>query len=966
MNHVFKFTLINLFFLFSIFNANAGFLKGRVIGGENDTLFKATIQLVELKKGGFSQRDGTFLIKDIPAGTYTLRVSYIGYESKVIKGVKISKNDTTNINVVKLISDIKQTDEVIVEGRREMSGQAAVIDMRKKSIQVADMLSSEDMKRAPDSDIGQSLRRVSGVTLMEGKHIYVRGVSERYSITTLNGANLATTETDKNAFAFDMLPADFIENASVAKSFTPDLSGNFAGGLVQLNTVKFPTKSGWKFSFGASGSDNLTFQNNFLRFAGGKTDWLGFDDGTRKLDRSLAKSTPMEYNTLLNSLKNSSDEKALQEATNQWLAFGNSFSDKVWKQETISAPLNGSYSLSYSGIYEVGKVSEIGLVASANYGNSYSSESIVRSQMSGDGSHFNYFGTGEAMNFSTNLGGIFNIAYRLDENNIISLKNTYNHSSDDKNTIIEGYKEQNEIRQYASNFIQKSLYAGQLSWEYKNLAKENALLDLNLGYSTSNREEPDFRRVRYSRNNPNEDYRVDIYNLDGNGYQAGRMFSDLIEDAYTASMNYTFPIFGDENSEKFKQNLKLKFGGLYEMKQREFDIRSFTIVKSTFVLKNIYDDDFGYVVPNVGDEEFYDSMFSKSPAEIFNNENFTHNRLGYSEETKPTDAYKADETQLAGYLMGDWKALEQLRFIAGARVEVSNQNLSSYYKISSEGTDSLFSENSYVDLLPSVNVIYSPLKGMNLRASVSRTLTRPTLRECAPFTYYDYEWQGDVSGNPNLERALIWNYDLRWEYFLNPGEVLSASFFYKSFTNAIEETIIPTSSNFKRTFANADGLASSYGVELEFRKNLGFITYLLSDFMVNCNLAFINSEITVEQVGKTETRQMWGQSPYTLNLGLYYYNHDIDLGVDVSYNIFGKRIIQVADISRYSFENPHVYELPRNLLDLSIRKTIFNNLELKLVAKDILCEKSIWEQGGKQVANGIRGRGFSLGISYKL
>jgi TonB-dependent receptor len=387
------------------------------------------------------------------------------------------------------------------------------------------------------------------------------------------------------------------------------------------------------------------------------------------------------------------------------------------------------------------------------------------------------------------------------------------------------------------------------------------------------------------------------------------------------------------------------------------------------MLKNYYDEDFGYIVPNYGDEDFYNSGFTGDPENIFNNDNFTFNRLGLSEETKPTDSYSADERLGAGYIMAEIPIFignHKLKFIGGARLEASFQNLRSFYPISASNSDSTFVDNYYLDLLPSINLIYELQTDMNLRLSVSRTLTRPSLREYAPFTFYDFQFQGDVAGNPNLVRSLIWNYDVRWEWFTNPGEVVSIGVFYKQFENAIEETIIPTSSNFKRTFANAEGVAYNYGVEFEIRKNLGFITPLLNYFSIGGNLALINSQITVQQVDETDTRSMWGQSPYSLNLAIVFNHPEWGTSVNVSYNVFGKRIIQVADIGRYDFDKPHVYELPRNVVDFSINQVISNNIEIKFVAKDVLNEDLIWEQGNKIVLSNIKGRMFSLSFGYKF
>jgi outer membrane receptor protein involved in Fe transport len=939
------------------FAANTGGISGKTIDGENGEVLRgATIQVVGIKKGAKSDMKGAFKIKEMPSGSYKIKISFVGYEVKEIQDIKV-ENDIVNIGDIVLSLAQKETKEVVVSATKVMDNQAAVLAQRKKSAQLSDGISIEEIKKTPDADAGQSLKRVSGVTLVNDKFVYVRGVSERYSNTTLNGASLATTEPDKKAFAFDMFPADFLENANVAKSFTPDLPGNFAGGLVQLNTIDFPQGFSLKFSASASMTDNITFDKKFITYNGGATDWLGYDDGARSIS-SRVPGTPADFKKLTSGLK-SQDDQALYAAQTKWMSASQSFNNKVWRRDTISAPPNGNFSLSYTDIFNVGENQDLGVMASAMYGNSYNLNALERGQLQADGQKFSYYGAGEQMTYSTNLGALFNVALKLGDNTSISLKNTFNNSSDDETTIINGYKDANYIKQYGFQYVQKTLFASQLGAEHRLPSLMGSTINWKLGYSHSLRDEPDFRRVRYSRNDTTQAFRVDIQDMEGNGYQAGRFFSNLKENAYTGSLDYTLPV----------ENMKFKVGGLYEAKNREFAVRSFTIVKSSYLLKNYYDPEFGYVVPNEGDEDFYNRAFTLAPDQLFDASNFGLHKLGMSEETKPTDSYKADEGLFAGYLMADVPFLafdKKFRAIVGARVESSQQKLQSYYAMTANNKDSVFVDRNQIDILPSINMIFEVTNDMNIRMSASQTLTRPSLREYAPFTFYDFQFQGDVTGNPNLKRALIQNYDIRWEWYPTPGEALSISGFYKKFDNAIEETIIPTSSNFKRTYTNANGAAFNYGIEFEARKNLGFISDIFNNLSFNLNLALIESQIEVKQVNKTDKRAMWGQSPYTLNLGLYYSNQASGTNVNLSYNVYGKRIIQVADVQRYSFSDPHVYELPRNVVDLSLSQSLFDNMEIKLTAKDLLNEKLVWKQHGQTVSSNVKGRGFSISFGYKI
>jgi TonB-dependent receptor len=342
-----------------------------------------------------------------------------------------------------------------------------------------------------------------------------------------------------------------------------------------------------------------------------------------------------------------------------------------------------------------------------------------------------------------------------------------------------------------------------------------------------------------------------------------------------------------------------------------------------------------------------------------------------SEDSRKRDSYIASESLVAGYAMVDFPfeiGTMPVRVIAGARVESSQQILNSY-----DATDAPVNVNlDIVDVLPSINVVVTPFENFNVRAAATQTLTRPSLREFAPFQFYDFQSQSATQGNPDLTRALVQNYDLRLEWFPGAGEVISVSAFYKNFLNAIEETIIPSGgSTILYTFANANGPATNYGVEFEVRKNLGFIATPLQYLVASANVALITSEVTVKQVNVDDTRQMWGQSPYTINLGLSYFNPDWGTTISAGYNIAGDRIVKVAQQGVYQVpaeladRGPHVYELGRDMIDFSVAQT-FGNLEMKAAIRDILNQPLVWEQIGQTVASNLRGRGYSLSIGYRF
>jgi len=932
--------------------AQTGTITGKITDGESgEPMRSATIQVLNTKKGAYSDVKGRFTIKNVPVGEYQVQARFIGYAPQMVSNVVVKSGEMTTVNVV-LHFDKKNQKQVVVEGRRTSESQDAVLTQRKNASQVSDGVSAEEMKRLPDSDAGQALKRVSGVTVVGDKYVYVRGVSERYNSTTLNGSSLTSTEPDKKAFSFDMFPSDLLESANVIKSFTPDLPGNFAGGLVQLKTIDFPDGYSVRFRTAFAGNDNLLFGGNtFESYNGGKTDRFGIDDGTRALPASMPANRP-EMNTLLNSARSfyagniTDDTKA---AAERWESLGRQFNSNVWTKATPSVVPAGSFSLTASNLYSYDE-NEVGLIASLSYGNTYSLSKTERAGLSSTGDYL-MKASGTENTHSVNWNALVNLAFALDKNNTFSFKNVYNQSSDDQVITSTGtnFAQGRDKLLYGGWFVQRTLATSQLIGEHTVTGLSNMLINWRLGYSRSLRDEPDFRRLSYSRSmGTEEQYILDVSTLQqGDGTLAGRFFSNLKEAGLSGAADFTIPV--DE--------MRVKFGGTFEKKDRSFAARSFTFIQSRVISRG---------------DVLSDSVLSLDAQSIFSTDNYGVNGLGISEDSKPTDAYEANEQLSAGYAMIDMPlnfVSQDIRLIGGIRVEHNQQNLTSPYNFK-PGTNvadsSIVTNLVTTDVLPSLNLIYKVTQDANIRVSASQTLTRPSLREFAPFSFYDFQSLSVVRGNPRLNRSLIQNYDIRYEYFPNRGEVFSANVFYKRFENAIEETIVPVASEVERSFSNANGVATNYGVEFEARKHLAFIDSTLDGLIANINVALINSSITVQQGTVTDTRQMWGQSPYSLNLGLYYVMPSLGTTLNVGYNVIGKRIVKVAQQGVFQFNDPHVYELPRDVIDISIVQELAQTIDLKFAIRDVLNQRLRWEQGGQVVSSELRGRSMNLSISYRL
>lgn len=933
--------------------AQQGVLAGKITDAESgQPLGGATVQIIETKKGTYSGTKGEYRIKNLANGFYTVKISFVGYEAKIVEKLAVQGEGEFTVTL-DVVLNTKQTSakEVVVEAERINDNQAAILLQRQKAATVGDGISKEEISKLSDADAGQALKRVTGVTLVEGKYVYVRGVSDRYSSTTLNGSTLTTTEPDKRSFAFDMFPADLLENVSVTKSFTPDLPGNFVGGLVQMNTVDFPSEYSIKVTAGIKGNDYVTLQpGQFVTYPGGSSDWLGLDRGWRAAPAGMPGTS--DFAALRSQVKAGN-----QDATNEWIAIGTGFNNSLFQRQIETAPFAGKGSVSLQNVWDVAEESRVGLVASLNYGTDYSMNRMFRAQLLANGDEqFSYAGSVSGQ--STNVGALANISYQIGSQSSISLKNNYTISSDDESVYQFGHDyTQSQIRKNLSfQFVEKQLLASTLTGEHNIDVASNLLIDWRAGYSQSRRNEPDFRRLRFQKGefaDPTDPMEIALgpggVTTQGSGSDAGRFYSVLNEYSRNLGLNATLSV----------NATKIKVGGLYEFRNRDFIARSYTYVYDAYKTDINYSD-LTYSA---------DSTVVPDPSKLFVDSNYSASRIGVSEDSRKRDSYMADESLYAGYAMVDYPfqvASLPVRIIGGARIENSLQRLNSF-----DENDAPVNVNlDIVDVLPSINIVLTPLENFNVRVAASQTLTRPSLREFAPFTFYDFQSQSATQGYPGLTRALVQNYDLRFEYFPGPGEVLSVSGFYKNFLNAIEETIIP-GSQVVYTFRNATGNATNYGVELEMRKNLSFVARPMRFFVVSANVALINSEITVQQVNLNDTRQMWGQSPYTVNVGLSYYNPDWGTTISAGYNTAGRRIIKVSQLGVYQIpadlqtDGPHIYENPRDVIDVSVSQA-FGNFEMKASVKDLLNQPLVWEQIGRTVASNVRGVGYSFTIGYRF
>ena len=899
-------------------------IQGKITDAtDSEPVIGAVIKVKGTTTGTLSDLDGTYKLDELTPGNYDLEIYYIGYNSKLIKSVKVLSGEVTKLDV-SLTIDGLTTEEITVESDATLSNEQSLLSEQKNSAKIQDGISEQQIKRAPDAAASDVLKRVIGVNIADNKFVYIRGTSERYNNTTLNGVLLPSTETDRKSFSFDLFPSKLLENIIIAKSFSPDLPGNFSGGLVQLNTKDFADQFTFNFETTGSFFTGTTSKGNFYSYNAGQDKILffnsGMDDGGRNIPSEFPSAKFSGPNDYGKSLKNN------------------------WGQNERKAPANGGFQLSVGNNFSVFK-NPLGVLFAYTYKNGFKNEIIQRNEYNSDTTSLVNF-KGRSSNYSVLNGGMLNLNYRIGDKNKISFKNTMSINSDDRTQYYEGFTRVTadfDRNIYATDFTERNLLSSQISGSHYLNKISGLNLTWNASYSESKRNEPDSKTAYYQRELGTEDPYFMPLSTIANANVGQRFYSKLYDISRGAGVNFDMDFLKIGNLRKSK----IKFGGLATGTDRNFQARLFAPV-------------------NAGS-----FMIGYEPIErIFSPENMDSSKLYYVETTDISDKYTATENLYAGYMMFDIP-LNKLRIITGLRYEYNEQKLKGFERGSGDTVNVNQRNNDY---LPSLNLTYSLTGKSNLRGSVSQTVSRPELREIAPFGFIDFVTEGQLSGNPELKESLIQNYDLRYEIFPGAGEIASVSLFYKHFDQPIEKVIVPTLTAAipSYTFDNATKGAVNYGVEFELRKKLGFISKHFSDISLNANLTLVNSKVDLEglQTAVSEkTRRLQGQSPYTVNFGIFYDNYDLGLSTNLLYNRSGDKI---SEVGKSGFND--VMENGRDILDFSVSKTFLRNFEAKFTAKDILDQDVIFTQkftlNGSDVTKEVRritsGTGYALSLSYKF
>ncbi|MBK7669126.1 MAG: TonB-dependent receptor [Sphingobacteriaceae bacterium] len=953
-----------LFISFCSISQN-GKITGKIIDAKTgETLPGATAVIEGTTKGASADFDGNFSLNNVPAGKVNIIFSYISYDSKKFTDVEIKTNDVTNINVQLEPSSSTTFSEVVVVVEMIKENNAALTMMQKNNVSVSDGVSAETIKRTPDRNTADVLKRISGVTIIDDKFVVIRGLNERYNVSYLNNSPLPNTEADKKAFSFDIFPANMLDNITVNKTATPESPGDFAGGIVFVNTKNIPDKNFISLSV-SGGYNTITTGKDRITYQGGKYDWIGLDDGTRNMPSDVPSSNDFPQ---LNSKRG----ELAKYFKNDWALRTDKFDPNLSAQFAIGHNVKRK------------EKDFFGVLFSLTYNNSktYSQRDRYAFSNNTTGTSENQLDDKylfETFNTQTLAASILNFSFKLNENHSISFKNIGSISSDNKlihSNGSTGLSNNNPaINDITTRFFKNStVYSGQLIGEHY-MPKLKLKTNWVGSYGKTKRTIPNYRTTSYSHfekpNDPEDPYSVYYDTMrtviianagSGPDYAGYRLYSKLDENikSFRADVSRSFKI-----SENFTQDVKI--GGFYQLRNRTFFNRQLGLVRSS--------------------SKFKSSLMYLPADQIFDEANMGQsipsNVAGYPDSsgfllydmTKPSDVYDANSSLFAHYIMLTSKVKEWFTAVYGLRIENFTQVVNGHKK----KNDTLQFVQGQVNYLPSVNLIFALNSKQNIRASYSKTLNRPEFRELAPFNFFDPETRLLYNGNDTLQQCSINNYDLRYEIYPGRGQLLSVSGFYKDFKNPIELAAQEYAAD-ELTYRNAPK-AIMYGAELEFRVILGALfktdsIKFLNNLSLFSNLSYIKSKVEVFVPGSTTEkviRPLQGQSPYIINAGIVYNDTELGYSVSAMVNRIGERIFNVGTTNE-----PHRWENGRTALDFQASKSFLKNkLEVRFTAKDILHQKLIFYQNGdkdnafdknKDFINFSQTYGtvYALQISFKL
>jgi TonB dependent receptor/CarboxypepD_reg-like domain/TonB-dependent Receptor Plug Domain len=938
--------------------AQTGKLTGKITdSATNQSLFGVSITVKGLSKGVASITDGSYILSLAP-GTYTIRYSYSGYGTKDVSEIVIKKGETTFMDAT-LSSKSDLRGVVITSTRARVETQAAIYSKQKLSAAASDGIGAEAIRKTPDVNVGQVIKRVTGINVTDNRFVVVRGLGDQYNQTMLNGVLMTSTESNRNAFALDLIPAAVLDNITVNKTATPDMPGNFAGGIVQINTKDFPAKDFYSVTLGSGFSDG-TLKKDFYSDKRDKLEVLGFKAKSREL--------PDDFPTVYNRLGGLSGYNTLEQ--NRYLR----------KLKNNLAPINygaskpnESFQLGYGKTISLGNNKQFGIVAAITQRKTelIEEEIIQKDATAPDTSNGNplfiapvYYSQNIRYKYSADFGGVLNLAYSFAKNKL-TLKTLYtqifNNTFTERPVAFADDAFSNNApgnNYYGVTYYieQKRIINSILSGEHRSGKGDDTRIDWNINTTINNTNTPDIRNYLLQKDSSTMvlSYNNNTADADKALQFNSRIWSRGRDFIYGGAFNITTPFL------LFKAKQLFKAGVLFQNRIRR-------TISAVIVYSNIN----GTLDSLLAPGNFYTPGLSFLSALTAIGEG--------------TGTFNSGSNLLAAYTSIESKIKKKLRIIWGIRAENYQQYVNVYtptfypnFRNFDLQIDGLSAKTSF-NFLPSVNLVYALTKKTNIRGAYSITVARPELKDLAEFPRYDYTLFTISQGNKELKSTTIKNYDIKFEFFPNAGEIISVGVFYKKLKGPIEYARNPSLERLVQPFNSGDAYVK--GVEAEIRKKLDFIPFApwLKNISLFGNGTILESKVSTQVINdiifeKISGHTLLGQPNYIINAGISIAAFKNSFEATVSYNRTGDYIYQLGSADKKSglLLKFDTRINPRDLMDITISKDLFKNkCKIKINISNVLNSRYIAYQDTNQngkfdepLINNLKPSSFSNYITY--
>lgn len=887
-----------------------------------------------------SAEDGSFELA-LPEGEYDLTVIHPQYMTVSLEKVEVDANRPRELRVA-LDRATPQLEDFVVTAPHIEGGVASLVAERRESTSVDDIIGAEEMSRSGDSDAAGALKRVTGITVVGGQFVYVRGMGERYSATLLNGQQVPSPEPERRVIPLDLFSTEVLESVIIQKSPSPDTPAEFGGGLVLLRTRSFPEKLTVEAGVSFGMLSTATFQER-PTYRGGDLDWLGTDDGTRELPEPIRVNSPLREGNMFQ--EGFSPEELAGFARLLPVNYN-------VHEETV--PLDSGVSLAVGNKHEVADI-PLGYLLSASWGNDYGfHEGVNRRYVSGsDDLRLNNDFYVRSLTRTIGSSGILVAGAQPAEGHEVKSTTLLLRITDDETALVTGRSDDlgSDIRGARLQFVERQLVTEQLSGRHEIAALGRGLLEWRLAYSRAARDEPDRREYFYFDDSADPDDGNPDFQLSTRPAGNQRIWSDLVDTVQDVGLDYTQPFTAGWIGASGEGKARVKVGATAVWRERDYRTLRLTL-RAPLGLS--------------------DEARRQSPEDIWATPNLNAEDGWILEDTtQPTDAYSAEQQIQAGYAMTTLPITRKIEVTGGVRVERSLQRVETFAQFDLDQTPTL-TELDNTDILPSATGKWQLSDELVVRGGYGRTVTRPDFRELSESQYRDVITAIRYVGNPELVRGTLHNADARLEYYFSTDEMASIGAFYKHFDEPIEQVDLGGVDR-SVTWDNADS-ARNCGLELEARRRLGFLSERVEDVFAAANVAFIRSEVSLDPesagVSTSQERPLQGQSPYVVNLQLGY---DDAAGSGIAavllYNVFGPRI---RDVGR--FDTPDTYEDPFHQLDFVYSHELGDNWKLTFKAQNLLNQDVVYTQtpdpdrfpaGETKVPRRYSpGRSFGLSLSW--